>query len=118
MKEHYNKTNWVDNKTPVNAENLNNIENGISHLFDNAISQSEITEGSGITLAYSKSGIHISLGFREVEEAPTTQDSMGQAGDYYIDAEKGYIYFCINGLLNENQVTTRWIKLRLEAFDK
>lgn len=30
----YTKTNWVDGETPINAANLNNIENGISDLFD------------------------------------------------------------------------------------
>ena len=30
----YTKTNWVDGETPINAANLNNIENGIAELFD------------------------------------------------------------------------------------
>lgn len=30
----YTKTNWVDGETPINAANLNNIENGITELFD------------------------------------------------------------------------------------
>lgn len=28
----YEKTNWIDNKTPINAKNLNKIENGIASV--------------------------------------------------------------------------------------
>ena len=50
MKTAYNKTRWVDNSTPVNAENLNNIENGISGLYSNALGLSELIEGNGIEI--------------------------------------------------------------------
>ena len=30
----YQKTKWVDNKTPVNAKNLNKIEDAISDLYN------------------------------------------------------------------------------------
>lgn len=30
----YNKTNWINNQTPINADNLNNIEQGISNLYE------------------------------------------------------------------------------------
>lgn len=30
----YNRTNWINNKTPINADNLNNLEQGISDLYD------------------------------------------------------------------------------------
>lgn len=30
----YNKTNWINNQTPITADNLNNIEQGISDLYD------------------------------------------------------------------------------------
>lgn len=107
MKERYNKTNWVDNKTPVNAENLNNIENGLENIYNNTLSPSEFLEGPGINLGYSRSGLKISLSFREVETAPVSKNSEGMTGDYYIDNDLGFIYFYING---------SWIKLKLEAF--
>lgn len=30
----YNRTNWINNQTPINADNLNNLEQGISDLYD------------------------------------------------------------------------------------
>ena len=50
MKNNYIKTTWIDNKTPVNAANLNKIENAISDLYSNAVSASEIIEGDGIRI--------------------------------------------------------------------
>lgn len=51
MKNVYIKTSWVDNKTPINAANLNKIENAISDLYANSLSPSEIVEGNGISIA-------------------------------------------------------------------
>ena len=48
MKNIYIKTTWVDSKTPVNATNLNKIENALYDLYQNALSPSEIVEGNGI----------------------------------------------------------------------
>jgi hypothetical protein len=52
MKTVYFKTKWVDNKTPVNAANLNNIENGLETLFNTSISNAEIIAGDGINIDY------------------------------------------------------------------
>lgn len=30
----YNKTTWINNETPINADNLNNIENGVDDVDD------------------------------------------------------------------------------------
>ena len=51
MVNNYIKTTWIDNKTPVNAANLNKIESAISDLYTNAISPSELLEGDGIRIA-------------------------------------------------------------------
>lgn len=40
----YTKTNWVNDVTPANATNMNNIENGI---FDNSINDKKLEELSG-----------------------------------------------------------------------
>ena len=48
MKNIYIKTSWVDGKTPVNAANLNKIENAIFDLYQNTLSPSDIVEGNGV----------------------------------------------------------------------
>lgn len=50
MRNIYIKTTWVDNKTPVNASNLNKIENAIADLYSHAVSASELTQGNGINI--------------------------------------------------------------------
>lgn len=40
----YNKTNWVNDVTPLNADNMNNIENGIESLVN------AVNEGGGSTI--------------------------------------------------------------------
>ena len=51
MKNTYSKTKWVDNKTPVNADNLNKIENAINKLFVEAVDKDTIVEGDGINVS-------------------------------------------------------------------
>lgn len=51
MKNNYIKTTWVDNKTPVNAANMNHIESAISDLYSSSISASEIVQGDGIKVS-------------------------------------------------------------------
>lgn len=41
----YNKTNWVNEVTPLDADNMNNIENGIESLV-NAVNE----DGGGSTI--------------------------------------------------------------------
>lgn len=50
MKNIYIKTTWIDNKTPVNAANLNKIEGAIADLYSNALSASDFKEGKGISI--------------------------------------------------------------------
>ena len=56
MKSSYNKTKWVDNRTPVNAQNLNKIESALSDLYTNALQGEEIIEGEGVSINDSKAG--------------------------------------------------------------
>ena len=51
MKNNYIKTTWIDNKTPVNAANLNKIESALYDIYTNALSTSEILEGDGIHIS-------------------------------------------------------------------
>ena len=106
MKTTYNKTIWEDNKTPVNAANLNNIENGISGLYSNALSVSDLIESDGIEIKSTSEGITFGLNFRCVDNKPNTSTSEGNVGDYYTDGD--YIFFCIS--------QNTWIKLKIENF--
>ena len=51
MKNTYTKTTWVDNKTPVNAANMNHIESAISDLYSSAVSSSDFVQGNGIKVS-------------------------------------------------------------------
>lgn len=51
MKNIYIKTTWIDNKTPVNAANLNKIENAISDLYNSALASSDFVQGDGIKIS-------------------------------------------------------------------
>ena len=52
----YKKTVWTDNKTTVNAEKLNNIEKGISNLYDSALTTADIKGENGIEVETTESG--------------------------------------------------------------
>ncbi len=52
----YKKTAWADNKTTVNAEKLNNIENGLSNLYDSAITASDIKGEDGVKVDVDNAG--------------------------------------------------------------
>lgn len=61
MKKKYNRTDWADNKTPVNAKNLNNIEKGIRDLYSDALDSSEIIAGNGISINNTNDGLVIGV---------------------------------------------------------
>lgn len=48
MKNSYKKTKWVDNKTPVCAQNLNKIENALSEIYEKCPEKDSFKEGNGI----------------------------------------------------------------------
>ena len=96
MKSVYLKTNWIDNRTPVNASNLNNIERGIDTLFKNAISPSELTavEGGGINIEQDENGSAFSVD-------DTVVRSTSILGIEYVEGElasyePGYMYFVLS----------------------
>lgn len=55
MNKSYTKTTWVDNKTPVNAKNLNKIENALSELYETAATEDQYLPGNHITIIDSES---------------------------------------------------------------
>ena len=104
MKTTYNKTQWVDNNTPINAENLNKIENGISGLYSNALGLSELIEGDGIEIKNTDNGVSFGLKLRMIDTEPESSHSRGNVGDFYINRE--YFYFCIT--------PDNWIKFNID----
>lgn len=62
MKATYIKTKWIDNKTPVNAANLNKIEDSLSYLYNNAIGLTDIVEGKGIKVSIDSDKKEIQIG--------------------------------------------------------
>ncbi len=95
MKRTYTKTNWVNNKTQIDAEKLNNIETGIEGLYTDALSLSNFIEGSSISIGAVDGGdVKISLRFNRLSECPANGDG-GNTGDYYQDEEHDVLYFCL-----------------------
>ena len=45
----YNKTTWIDNVTPLNAENLNNIENGIEKMYKATVNGKALSSNPTLT---------------------------------------------------------------------
>lgn len=59
MKNVYQRTNWIDGKTPVNAENLNKIEDALEELYGGSVGISQLKKGKGVDIKLND--------FREVE---------------------------------------------------
>lgn len=62
MKKTYNKTKWIDGKTPIDANKLNKLEDAIKDIYDNAIESGMLTEGDGITITSDGMNLKISTG--------------------------------------------------------
>ncbi len=101
MRIKYEKTTWEDNKTPVNATNMNKIENALENLYNLALSPSDFATNSQIKPVITDRG-DISLSFngivlREVETKPERRDSEGTPGDFYIERERMFgVYICLS----------------------
>lgn len=54
MKKTYTKTTWVDNRTPVNAKNLNKIESALSDLYESTAEEDQYLPGDHITITDSE----------------------------------------------------------------
>lgn len=102
MKSVYVKTSWIDNKTPVNASNLNKIENALHYLYSNSLSYSEIKEGEGINVEVTKdkevkistsSNIPTSLTIRGIEYIFDQEGC--ECGCK--DPKRGVLYFVLSG---------------------
>lgn len=106
MKNNYIKTTWIDNKTPVNAANLNKIESAISDLYTNAISASEILEGDGIRIADSScnsdcygnvsKGIQISVSDKVMQSESCKGVDIVTDLNSVLQFEKDRLYFFLN----------------------
>lgn len=92
MKDKYNRTLWIDCKTKLDAAKLNNIEEGIENLFENALTASEIYGGDGIQIdiVHDKEiYIHTAQGYymtaEEVTNAIAQAQLTGPDGSIVID---------------------------------
>ena len=56
LKNLYTRTNWVDNKTLVNAERLNNLERGVAGLYNASLCASDFIEGQGVKIETTDEG--------------------------------------------------------------
>lgn len=56
LKNRYSRTSWVDGKTMINAERLNNIERGVSTLFNASLTSSDFEEGKGMKVETTDDG--------------------------------------------------------------
>ena len=93
LKNLYTRTHWVDNKTMVNAERLNNIERGISGLYGSALTASDFEAGRGVNVETTDSGkVKISTTMT-VEIITELQDSY--------DPNIIYFYVNNNGVLKK-----------------
>lgn len=114
MRIKYNKTNWVDNETPVNAENMNKIETALENLYNLAVSPSDFSTNSQIKPTITDGNISLDFNgivLREVDEKPMSWNSKGTPGDFYVESDRVnniYIclkpnwWLCINGILFNN----------------
>lgn len=56
----YNKVNFIDNETPLNASTMNHIDTAISRLATNSLFPSDIIAGEGIDISSYSGKIKIS----------------------------------------------------------
>ena len=81
----YIKTEWIDNKTPVNAKNLNKIENAIETLYLDSLDVSKIRGVNGIKVVTKDNG--------EVEISGNIQVVPEVEGQSY---DTGKVYFVLD----------------------
>lgn len=95
----YQKTNWVDGETLVNAENLNKIEKGIESVSKQALSLSDLTGGNGIKIDGTetedgKMGIKLSINPSEIANSlfqPLSIEDITE--DFTPDTSKFYLVY-------------------------
>ena len=56
LKNLYNRTIWEDNKTKVNADRLNNIEKGISKLYDSSLTSADFEDSDSVEIRTTDEG--------------------------------------------------------------
>lgn len=104
MKATYVKTKWIDNKTPVNAANLNKIEDSLGYLYNNALGITDIVEGKGIKVNVDSDKKEVQIGV-----GSEVMNSSNISGIEYVfdsgkctcachgeDYKKGVLYLVLN----------------------
>ena len=95
----YNRTFWIDNKTKVNAEKLNNIERGISNLYDSSLTSSDIIGGENVDIETTDTG-KVKISFKATVMIITEeQETYDRDVIYFLLSQNGIIQkIIINGV--------------------
>lgn len=82
----YKKTFWVDGETPVNAQNMNKIEDAIQELADTSLKCSNLEAGEGISISSSCGKVTISQETWKVPSAAIVMED-GNSYEEYLKEE-------------------------------
>ena len=101
MVKNYNKTVWKDNVTPVNATNLNKIENAIGDLYESALGAANISAGDGVDVnVMTNGGVEIKV--NESVQRSSTVKGIEYIEDSESNAyEEGTLYFVLDPETNK-----------------
>ena len=105
MKKTYNKTKWIDKRTPVNAQNLNKLEEAVKYLYDTALEEGFIKQGEGIKI--SEDGT-ISV------DSPVMQSESLSGIEFITDEEEGTINGKLYFVIDSN--TSKLLKIKLNGL--
>ena len=91
LKNLYTRTNWVDNKTLVNAERLNNLERGVAGLYNASLCASDFEAGDGVKIETTDSGKVKISALMSVEIIQEEQSEYTEGVLYFLVGESGKI---------------------------
>lgn len=101
MVKNYNKTVWKDNVTPVNAANLNKIENAIGDLYESALGAANISAGDGVDVSVMTNG-GVEIKVNESVQRSSTIKRIEYIEDSESNAyEEGTLYFVLDPETNK-----------------
>lgn len=99
MKSIYVKTKWVDNKTPVNASNLNKIEDAIYNLNASSVSYSDIVGGDNIDVS-TDNNKNVTISTKNVISS-TTCNGIEFISEDIEEYEEGKMYLVLESSTNK-----------------
>lgn len=95
----YKKTVWINNKTTVDADKLNNVERGISNLYDSAITSADIKGENGIDVETTETGKVVIKMHTQIAIITEELEEYDRNTIYFLLSENGIIQkIIINGI--------------------